>query len=454
MGTNNKFIQFITSFGNLFKTKKMTTIDKEVLQICMAIENAGGLPFIVGGTVRDIAFARLTGKKVQSKDWDIEVHEMTSKALLAVLKPFGKIGEVGESFEVIKLVTPSGADFDFNLPRRETKVGTGHKGFEVVADPHMGLKEACQRRDFTLNALLMNPFTGEVVDLFGGLDDLKEGILRATSDKFAEDPLRVLRAMQFAARFELQLDKGTVEMCKELRVEFGTIAKERLWTEFEKMLMKGTKPSLGLQVLMDTTWVSEFAELQELQVSGLKRTMKALDKMSNVCEENEITGNDKLVLMLSALTGEMSTKAAKRFLLSVNCPDASGKRVLSRVLDILSATEFFFLNLGHFPFVDQVVRLTLGRHLKKNSKEIWMFAVDNQAGVGFNMSVFFSACNKIADVGQLKPLVTGTILQENGWTPREHKANFGKELTRLHQEQLIEGITDLEFMVGEIKTAP
>ena len=152
----------------------------------------------------------------------------------------------------------------FALPRRERKTGKGHRGFTVEGDPEMSFEEASKRRDFTINAILKDAITGEIIDCFDGREDLKKRIIRHVSDEtFAEDSLRVLRAAQFAARFEFDIAPETVELCRSIDVT--DLPKERIWGEMEKLLLKSEKPSIGLQWLYDLKVVEQiFPEMKAL----------------------------------------------------------------------------------------------------------------------------------------------------------------------------------------------
>ena len=215
---------------------------------------------LVGGCVRD----ELMG--VEPKDWDLEVYGIEPKELKQLLEEFAAVGGkrqlniVGEAFTVYKL----GDDLDVALPRRERKVGRGHRGFVVEGDPEMSFEEACRRRDFTVNAILQDPLTGAIVDPFGGREDIERKLLRHVSDEtFAEDSLRVLRAAQFAARLEFDIAPETVELCRSIDVT--DLPKERIWGELEKLLLKSQRPSIGLKWLYDLGVVDQlFPELKSL----------------------------------------------------------------------------------------------------------------------------------------------------------------------------------------------
>jgi tRNA nucleotidyltransferase (CCA-adding enzyme) len=214
----------------------MNKIPEKIVKLAEKVKSNGGRAMLVGGCVRD----ELMG--VEPKDWDLEIYGIKPESLRKILDDFGKVDAVGEAFTVYKI----GNDLDVALPRREKKIGRGHKGFVVEGDPNMSFEEAAKRRDFTINAIMKDVLTGEIVDCYGGQDDIKRKIIRHISDEtFVEDSLRVLRAAQFAGRFEFSINLKTVELCRS--IDLTDLPKERIWGELEKLLLKSEKPSIGLQ---------------------------------------------------------------------------------------------------------------------------------------------------------------------------------------------------------------
>ena len=208
---------------------------------------------LVGGFVRD----RLLG--IASKDIDIEVYGLGYDRIVEALGPDHNVDLVGRSFGVVKVDN----EVDVSIPRRESKSGLGHRGFTVHPDSTMTPQEAAARRDFTVNSMGMTP-DGTIVDPFNGRRDIEDGILRATSPAFSEDPLRVLRGMQFAARFGFQMDADTIQACRAMVDEFQHLATERVWDEWYKWATKGRFPSKGLQVLKQTGWIVHFPSLDRM----------------------------------------------------------------------------------------------------------------------------------------------------------------------------------------------
>jgi len=232
----------------------MTSHVDHARAIATAIRDAGGRALVVGGWVRD----RLLGLP-ESINVDLEVFGVPGDRLRTLLESFGRVEAVGESFQVYKLGT-----IDISLPRRDSKAGRGHKGFVVTGDPDMSIAEAARRRDFTINAISWDPLSGEYFDPYRGRDDLERRLLRMVdAETFADDSLRALRAVQFAARFELALDEATAALCR--RIPLDDLPAERVWGEVEKLLF-APRPSIGFALAMDLGIVSKlFPELQALE---------------------------------------------------------------------------------------------------------------------------------------------------------------------------------------------
>ena len=218
-----------------------------------------GRPRLVGGGVRDWLLG------LEPKDFDVEVAGVDFDTLHRALAPFGATDVIGRSFGVIKVRGPGGAEYDFSLPRRESKTGAGHRGFAVAPDPGLSDAEAAARRDFTINAIAYDPFTGALIDPHGGQADLKARVLRHTSAAFGEDPLRVLRAVHLASRFDLPLAPETAALCRSIAGSFAELPVERVWAEWDKWAVKSAKPSRGLAVLEETGWLRHVPEIAALR---------------------------------------------------------------------------------------------------------------------------------------------------------------------------------------------
>lgn len=215
------------------------SLNSDAVRIAAHVRDRGGRALVVGGFVRD----QLLGR--ESKDLDLEVFGIPADQLPKVLAELGRVEPVGQAFPVFKL----GA-IDVALPRRESKSGRGHKGFVVEGDPWMALDEAARRRDFTINAIAWDPLTGEYLDPWGGRADLERGLLRVVDpERFGDDSLRVLRAIQFAARFELTLEPESARICRAIPLD--DLPAERIWGEIEKLLLVADRPSIGFALARD-----------------------------------------------------------------------------------------------------------------------------------------------------------------------------------------------------------
>ena len=233
-------------------------LPNRLLSIAGEIREAGGRAFLVGGWVRDA----LLGKNC--RDYDVEVYDLVQDELVPILKKYGRTNLVGKAFGVIHLAM-KGLSLDFSFPRTESKVGYGHRGFVVHTDEKLSFKEAALRRDFTINAMGMELPELTLCDPYGGIDDLKKGLLRHVGPAFVEDSLRILRGVQFASRFALKLAPETIELCRTLSLEDLSI--ERLFEEFKKWLLKPGKPSLGLRAFLDIKLNEFFPEVSPLRGS-------------------------------------------------------------------------------------------------------------------------------------------------------------------------------------------
>ena len=224
-----------------------------ILKVAQLLKATGGRALLVGGCVRD----GLLG--IEAKDVDIEVYGLESNIVEDTLKQQFRLNTVGRAFGVFIL---KGIGIDIALPRRESKTGPKHTDFKVEGDPGMSPEEAATRRDFTINSISLDPLTGELLDPYKGVKDLQRGILRHVSEAFLEDPLRVLRGMQFVARFDLNAAPETIDLCSKLTP--AHLPAERIWEEWKKLILKGHSISRGLQFLQDCNWLRFFPELNAL----------------------------------------------------------------------------------------------------------------------------------------------------------------------------------------------
>ena len=214
--------------------------------------------YLVGGCVRDWLLDR------PIRDFDIEVFGVDYQQLARALSPWGRADLVGRSFGVLKLTTASGRTFDFSIARQDGRDGNDQTG-RIALDTDGGVRRAAARRDYTINALSFDPRRMRILDFFGGEADLRNGVLRHTSDAFTEDPLRVLRGMQLAARFALRTAPETLQLCRRMVATYGELPVERVWGEWFKWAADAVAPSRGLRHLADCGWIAHFPEIRALQ---------------------------------------------------------------------------------------------------------------------------------------------------------------------------------------------
>jgi tRNA nucleotidyltransferase (CCA-adding enzyme) len=344
-----------------------------VNSIAIAVRDAGGRALIVGGWVRD----KLLGLP-ESSNVDLEVFGVPGDLLRTLLETFGRVEAVGESFQVYKI-----GEVDVSLPRRDSKAGRGHRGFVVTGDPDMSIAEAARRRDFTVNAISWDPLTDEYFDPFDGRADLERRLLRVVDPlTFGDDSLRVLRAVQFAARFEFALEPATAALCRDIPLD--DLPPERVWGEFEKLLF-APKPSVGFAVAMELGVIAKlFPELQAL--SGCLQepewhpegdvwvhNLQVVDRARTRIDD--LPRPQQLAVMLGAVCHDLGKPATTRFL------DGRIRSLDHEEQGVAPAGAFLDrLNVNAFDGYDvrrQVLGIT-AQHLKPGS---W-FKVRDQVGDG------------------------------------------------------------------------
>jgi tRNA nucleotidyltransferase (CCA-adding enzyme) len=281
------------------------------LNIARAVRDAGGRALVVGGWVRD----RLMGRE-QSKDIDVEVFGVPVDTLRTILQSLGRVETVGESFQVFKA-----GDVDVSLPRRESKSGRGHRGFEVTGDPSMTAVDAARRRDFRINAILWDPLSGDYLDPFDGRGDIDRRVLRVVDPAtFSDDSLRALRAIQFAARFEFALDEEARALCRAMPLD--DLPAERIWGEVEKLLLAPT-PSIGFALALDLGIVEKlWPELKALDGCPQEHewhpegdvwvhTLQVIDQAR--MRIDDLPRPQQLTMMLGAVCHDLGKPATTKF---------------------------------------------------------------------------------------------------------------------------------------------
>jgi tRNA nucleotidyltransferase (CCA-adding enzyme) len=455
----------------------MKHLPEKITKLAEIIKQNGGRAMLVGGCVRDELM------KIEPKDFDVEIYGIEPEKLKEILEDFGKVDAVGEAFTVYKI----GNDLDVSLPRRERKVARGHKGFVVEGDKDMSFEEAAKRRDFTINAILKDILTGEIIDIFGGREDIENKILCVVSpETFAEDSLRVLRAAQFAARLEFEIDAETVEICRQ--IDLTDLPKERIWGELEKLLLKAHTPSIGLRWLYKLNVVEQlFPEMKALV--GVPQeaewhpegdvdvhTLLVVDRARELIDD--LPYAKKVTVMLGALCHDFGKPATTQFfdgrwrshahdeagveptvsfldklgIFTINGFDVR-EQIIQLVRYHLKPGEFYkqhetlgdgaFRRLARKVEPDLLYRVsradTLGRNAEWIPKEKWFDAVPQEW--------FIARAKELAvETEAPKPLLLGRHLIALGLQP---SAKFGEITKAVYEMQLDGKVSSLEEAINQ-----
>lgn len=281
-------------------------------RLLSALTEAGFTPYIVGGTVRDA----LTGEPI--KDVDVEVYGAEPESLTAALKTLTPhVDEVGQQFGVMK-VQLSGEEFDVSLPRTENRTGASHTSFEVETNKDLTLAEASARRDFTVNALMYDYQTECILDPQGGVEDWKQRTLKHVSDAFDEDPLRVLRGSQMAARFNMTVHPETLRKAETLKTEFPNIAKERVQIEFQKLFTKSFHPHRGIEVVKQSGWDTNFPGLGKVDTGIL---LPQLANAGLTAAKHKLDDSSRAALFGSVIASHITEDKRREFLSYITVGD-------------------------------------------------------------------------------------------------------------------------------------
>jgi len=382
-------------------------IPEKVIALASAIKESGGRALLVGGCVRDQLM------RLEPSDWDLEIYGVEPAMVRSILDRFGPVNVVGESFTVYKL----GSDLDVSLPRRERKVGRGHKAFVVEGDPLMSVVEATRRRDFTINAILMDPITEEVIDPYDGRRDIENGVIRAVAvDTFPEDSLRVLRAAQFASRFQFNIEDKTIELCRAINLD--DLPCERIWGEVEKLLLRSRMPSIGLRHLRDLLVIDKlFPEIKRLigvtqdpvwhpEGDVFVHTQLVIDVARQLIDE--LPYAKKVTIMLAALAHDFGKPATTKF-------QDGHWRSLGHAEAGVGATERFLDRLNIHTIDNYDVRAQVVALVKDHLKPGEFFKKRDEVGEGA-----FRRLAKRCEPDLLYRVAKADSLGRNAeWVPRE-----------------------------------
>lgn len=432
----------------LIKTKAFQTL-------LDAIQQENGTAMLIGGAVID----SIQGLAI--KDVDIEVYGLSYAKLVVLIEGLGfPCNLVGKSFGVIKTIIAD-VELDISIPRKENKIGVGHKGFEVILNENMTAKEAGMRRDLTINSMYKNLHTGAIVDPFNGLNDLKKGIIRATAkETFIEDPLRVLRIMQLLPRKGKVVAKETLQLCQSMVNTFSELPKERVFVEWEKLLLKADKPSMGLEFLKRSGWLIHFPELNNL-IGCLQNpiwhpegdvwihTKMVLDNAAKL--RHLIPGDWQLAYMFGALLHDVGKPATTTADLKAYGHDIAGVEIsetfLKRITDnkdlIKKVTLIVALHMRPGQLYRSKAKESAWKRLHNKCRlDIlgWQSKADAAGKTGRNViedehktsEKCFNLCNKFG-VEPIKPLILGRDLIALGLKPSK---NFKTLLDICYEKQL------------------
>ena len=439
-----------------------------VREIAKEVKEKNGKMFYVGGYVRDQII------NIKNKDIDVEVFGLLSEELIEILSKYGIVDQIGCIFGIFKI---HGIDVDFSMPRKEKNIGVKHKDFEINIDPNMSTLEAARRRDFTMNSLLQDVITGEIIDHFGGIQDIQNKVIQHIDDNtFIQDELRVLRACGFAARFNFTISKDTLDLCRKL--DCTNLPKERIYTEVQKVLLKSNKPSIFFEYI----W----------QLGLLKKIFTPMDKLIGLEQspehhpEGDVWTHTMMVIDEAAILREESNYPIA-FMLAAVCHDLGkitttrhlhGKIVSYNHENELHLTKKFLKNITNNTDLTYAVMILVKNHMRPNilaknkssDKAIRKLIVDTSSKlVNIQDAILLSKAdrmgrssndlnivnidkwwkNKIAEVNESKttitPLVTGRDLINLGYTEGEEmgivlKRAFDLQINGLSREKIISNI--------------
>ena len=409
---------------------------KIITTLSVSIRDAGGRALLVGGCVRDMLL------DIAPKDFDIEVYGLAPEKLTEIAKTFGEVIEVGRAFGILKLKITSpqpppskggggitdiappyeggvggGLEIDLGIPRSDSKIADGHKGFDVRVDPSMSPQDAVRRRDFTINAIMMDPLTDEVIDPAGGVADLEKKILRVVDPVlFGDDPLRVLRALQFVARFDLIVDPESMNVIKATVSRLKELSPERLRDEWRKLLVLAEMPSIGLQLGFDLGVFDVLhPELPILKSTPQNpewhpegdvwiHTLMVVDEAAMIIRRENLDDESAFTIMLAALCHDLGKSLCTRvidekirsigheeegeaptrsFLKTVGVSSAVVEKIVGIVNDHLKPTVFYLQEIEKKePITDGAIRKLAARISPATMNELLLVSEADYFGRG------------------------------------------------------------------------
>lgn len=448
-------------------------IPEELNKVINHLHEFGARCLLAGGGVIDHVIG------VPITDWDIEVYNISYSVLSELLTNFGSPNLVGKSFGVIKIHIGK-LNCDFSIPRKDNRIGKGHKAFTIDLLPDLTPAEAARRRDITINSMYLDLHTMEYIDPFNGLEHLKEGRIKATDpETFIEDPLRVLRIMQLLPRKGKFVDPATIELCQSMLDDFDTLAKERIYEEFKKLLLKAKNPSAGLRFLDDCHWLTKFPGLYNLkdcpqnplyhpEGSVWDHTMLVIDQAAR--QMVHLPEDWRLPYMLGMLCHDMGKPATtNRETFTAygheNVGVGIAKQFLEQMTDeydaITKATQIVAMHMRPFSLYTSKAAIGAWRRLH-NHVPLQILAYVTKADAqgrsnepdGIAVPEFDVCLTYAREFGEdkIRPVLMGRHLIERGHKPG---SDFTAMLDRAFQYQLDTGCEDIEqlYAVAANKTA-
>lgn len=424
---------------------------------------------IVGGYVRDAVMKQELGTSLSSKDVDIEVYGAEFKQIIEVMKELLKpINLVGKQFGVIKY-----GNLDISLPRKDSKTGISHKEFDVTIDSKMSVEQAARRRDLTINALAYDPITEQIIDCYGGVSDVRNRILRHTdTELFPDDPLRVLRIMQFAGRFNFSVDNETVKLCK--RLDLSSISTERIGEEWRKLLTKSVKPSVGLLIARQIGIIEKLhPELHNLigceqendwhpEGDVWVHSLMASDIASEIATRENLQDDERYTIVLAALCHDMGkavttakdetgrirshghaeagVQIAKSFLQSIDVP----KSIIDQVLPLVR--YHMFIHTSGDAKVGTIRRLARKLNPATLQQLLWLVEADKRGrGTQYDNTQLFEFQKLIENAQVLhepiEPIIKGRHIMD---ITSVRGSALGGILNTLYEAQMDGVFDDLE----------
>jgi tRNA nucleotidyltransferase (CCA-adding enzyme) len=444
-------------------------------KINAAIAAEGGKPYYVGGCVRDELM------DLSPSDYDVEVFQMEPERLKSILSRFGGINEVGKSFGVLILTLEDGTKTEFTIPRRENKEGRGHKGFLVRLDPSMTVAETATRRDFTINAIYKDA-VGEnrrLHDPLKGVADLNVGRLHPAGPKFGEDPLRVLRGMQFAGRFRMWPSVDCQAACLSVLDEYASLPKERVWAEWYKWSTLSARPSMGIAFLGLCGWLDHYPQIKAMfnvpqnpvwhpEGDVYTHVMHVCDAAATIADREGVTGEDRAVLMFAALCHDMGKPSttclkdfgrpdewrspghdqegvpiARQFLESIGCLE----RIIVRVLPLIREHMFPVWT----PINRRMVRRLRLRLEPATLDELLLIMEADHSGRPPLPKGLPSGASKLIELNEelppkIEPVVTGRHIMELGVTDGKTIGAIKREVFEAQLEEAFDASNQAEAL--------